>query len=143
MYSIQLRTILLSLILLTSSGCTTLGNLWGSKEIAPPIVEIQTIEVKIPITHPVMPRAIDLKDPEFYVVSDKNYKEFMEEMIKLNGTLVFIAITVDDYELMSYNMQEIKRYVNQMKEVIVYYRTINDFEEEVETEPTTTQESVP
>lgn len=77
-----------------------------------------------------MPRAIDLKDPEFYVVSDKNYKEFMEEMVKLNGTLVFIAMTVDDYELMSYNMQEIKRYVNQMKEVVVYYRTINDFEEE-------------
>ena len=142
MYSIQLRTILLSLIILTSSGCSTIGGLF-TDDMVPPVVEIRTIEVKIPITHPVMPRAIDLKDPEFFVVSEKNVEEFMLDIKKRAGTLVFIAITVDDYELMSYNMQEIKRYVNQMKEVIVYYRAINDFGEEVETEPTTKQESVP
>lgn len=132
MYSIRLRTILLSLIVLTSSGCTTLGNFFAD-DIPPPVVEIRTIEVKIPITHPVMPRAIDLKDPEFFVVSDKNIEEFMIDIEKRAGTLVFVAITVDDYELMSYNMQEIKRYVNQMKEVIVYYRTINT-DDEPETE---------
>ena len=132
MYSIRLRTILLSLIVLTSSGCTTLGNCFAD-DIPPPVVEIRTIEVKIPITHPVMPRAIDLKDPEFFVVSEKNVEEFMIDIEKRAGTLVFVAITVDDYELMSYNMQEIKRYVNQMKEVIVYYRTINT-DDEPETE---------
>ena len=37
-------------------------------------------------------------------------------------------MTIADYELMSYNTQEIKRYINQLGEVIVYYRnvTIND-----------------
>ena len=41
-------------------------------------------------------------------------------------------MTVDDYELMSYNTQEIKRYINQLGEVIVYYRnvTVNDDEAE-------------
>ena len=29
---------------------------------------------------------------------------------------------------MSYNMQEIKRYINQLKEVVVYYRTMNEDE---------------
>jgi len=72
-----------------------------------------------------MPRAIDLKEPMFYVVSDKNLEEFLADMEKQNGSVVFIAMTVDDYELMSYNMQEIRRYVNQLKEVVVYYRTIN------------------
>ncbi len=40
------------------------------------------------------------------------------------------AMTVEDYELMAYNTQEIKRYINQLGEVIVYYRsvTINDME---------------
>ena len=33
-------------------------------------------------------------------------------------------MTVDDYELMSYNTQEIKRYINQLGEVIVYYRNV-------------------
>jgi hypothetical protein len=37
-------------------------------------------------------------------------------------------MSVEDYEMMSYNTQEIKRYINQLGEVIVYYRnvTIND-----------------
>ena len=39
-------------------------------------------------------------------------------------------MTVEDYELMSYNTQELKRYINQLGEVIVYYRnvTVNDEE---------------
>tara|TARA_R110000796_G_scaffold153043_1_gene269445 strand:- start:77 stop:352 length:276 start_codon:yes stop_codon:yes gene_type:complete len=87
--------------------------------------------VKIPIVHPTLPRAIDLKEPYFYVVSDKNMDTFLAEMEKLNGTVVFTAMTIDDYELMAYNMQEIKRYIGQLKEVVVYYRTINDEPEEV------------
>ena len=39
-------------------------------------------------------------------------------------------MTVDDYELMAFNTQEIRRYINQLGEVIVYYRnvTINNDE---------------
>ena len=40
------------------------------------------------------------------------------------GDTVFVAMTVSDYELMSYNTQEIKRYINQLGEVIVYYRNV-------------------
>ena len=45
-------------------------------------------------------------------------------------------MSVGDYELMSYNMQEIRRYINQLKEVVVYYRTINTKEEENESTST-------
>jgi hypothetical protein len=76
-----------------------------------------------------MPRAIDLKEPYWYVVSDKNLDTFLADMEKQNGTVVFLAMTVDDYELMAYNMQELRRYINQLKEVVVYYRTMNTDEE--------------
>ena len=33
-------------------------------------------------------------------------------------------MSVADYELMAYNMQEIKRYIKEMKEVVVYYRKV-------------------
>ena len=33
-------------------------------------------------------------------------------------------MSVPDYELMAYNMQELKRYINELKEVVVYYRTV-------------------
>lgn len=37
---------------------------------------------------------------------------------------MFVAMSVADYELMAYNTQEIKRYINQLGEVIVYYRDV-------------------
>ena len=47
---------------------------------------------------------------------------------KNNGDVVFFAISVEDYELMAYNMQELRRYIREVQEVVVYYRnvTIND-----------------
>ena len=120
------KTVLLLTILIPISACSTFGI--GKPDIIP--VEIRTIEIKIPITHPILPRAIDLKEPYFYVVSDKNIDVFLADMEKQSGgTLVFTAMSIDDYELMAYNMQEIRRYINQLKEVVVYYRTINDTDE--------------
>ena len=46
------------------------------------------------------------------------------------GQIVFVAMSIADYELMAYNMQEIKRYINQQKEIIVYYRKLGKKEEE-------------
>jgi hypothetical protein len=63
--------------------------------------------------------------PEGYTYFDK----FVDDIKKKHGgDLVFIAMSIGDYELMSYNTQELKRYINQLGEVIVYYRdvTIND-----------------
>ena len=76
------------------------------------------------IVQPVLPRALDLKEPYWYVVSDKNLEEFLERLKKEEGRVVFVAMSVADYELMAYNMQEIKRYVNEMKEVVIYYRKV-------------------
>ena len=33
-------------------------------------------------------------------------------------------MSVPDYELMAYNTQELKRYINELKEVVVYYRKV-------------------
>lgn len=134
MYSELLKKTLLILTLLTISGCSTLGGFglpWG-KKVEPPApipVEIKTVEVQVPITHPVLPRAIQLRDPQWYVVSDQNIDTFLEDIKKRHeGQLVFIAMSVGDYELMAYNMQELRRYINQLKEVVIYYRTVTDKE---------------
>jgi hypothetical protein len=41
-----------------------------------------------------------------------------------NGELVFVATSIGDYEVMAEDMQEIKRYIKQMGEVVVYYREV-------------------
>lgn len=71
-----------------------------------------------------LPREIDLKEPYWYVVSEANLDEFLARVEKDQGQVVFFAMTVPDYELMAYNMQELKRYVRELKEVVIYYRKV-------------------
>ena len=58
------------------------------------------------------------------MVSDKNLDEFLQRVEKEEGSVVFFAMSVPDYELMAYNMQELKRCIKELKEVVVYYRTV-------------------
>ena len=69
-----------------------------------------------------MPREIDLKEPYWYVVSSKNLDEFLARVEKDQGQVVFLAMSVPDYELMAYNTQE-------LKEVVVYYKTVTTTEQ--------------
>ena len=43
---------------------------------------------------------------------------------------MFLAMTIPDYEIMAYNMQEIKRYITELKDVVVYYRKVTTKKEE-------------
>ena len=54
----------------------------------------------------------------------ENIDDFLAKVEKDQGQLVFVAMSVPDYELMAYNMQELKRYINELKEVVVYYRKV-------------------
>jgi len=59
--------------------------------------------------------------PEGYTYLDR----FLDDMKKMNsGDVVFVAMSVSDYELMSYNMQELRRYIRELQEVVVYYRNV-------------------
>mgnify|MGYP003675305079 FL=1 len=93
-------------------------------------IEIVSKPIERTIVQPILPREIDLKDPYWYVVSDKNIDEFLARVEKDQGQLVFVAMSVPDYELMAYNMQELKRYINELKEVVVYYKTVTTNTEE-------------
>ena len=73
---------------------------------------------------PIMPREIDLKQPEWIAVTPENKDEQLARIEKQEGELVFLAMTIPDYEVMAYNMQEIKRYITELKDVVVYYRKV-------------------
>ena len=87
-------------------------------------VEILSKPVERTIVQPIMPKEIDLKEPYWYVVSNKNIDEFLARVEKDQGQVVFVAMSIPDYELMAYNMQELKRYISELTEVVVYYRKV-------------------
>ena len=76
------------------------------------------------IVQPVMPREIDLKEVRWLTITPENYEEQFAVIEDQEGELVFLAMTVPDYEVMAYNMQELKRYITELKDVVVYYRKV-------------------
>ena len=117
MYLIALKKTAVTLtVLMMACSCSLIPSKQQVEVISKPIERT--------IVQPIMPRKIDLKDPYWYVVSDKNIEEFLTQIEKDQGQVVFVAMSVPDYELMAYNMQELKRYINELKEVVVYYRKV-------------------
>ena len=73
------------------------------------------------------PKVCDLSErenpdwPEGYTYLDR----FLDEMKEINnGEVVFVATTVGDYKVMAEDMQELKRYIKQLGEVVIYYRDV-------------------
>lgn len=63
-----------------------------------------------------------MNDIKVYVVSpSENFEQFMEEFKKKNGTDSYVAISVKDYENLSKNFAELSRYIEQQKQIIIYY----------------------
>jgi hypothetical protein len=83
------------------------------------VVKTQYVEKTVPPAKKVSP--VNLHKMQFYVVTEDNYEEFSSKFIKKNGELVYVAISIKDYENLSLNMAELFRYIKQQKEVIVYY----------------------
>ena len=73
------------------------------------------------------PKACDLTErdnpdwPEGYTYMDRFLDEMKEQN---NGLVVFVATTVGDYKVMAEDMQELKRYIKQLGEVVIYYRNV-------------------
>jgi len=99
-------------LLLALSGCS----------LIPKEVQVQTkfVEKQIPIQG--HPKGLNLFPLQFYAVTEENFEEFKERFGKENGgNMVYFALSVPDYENLSLNMGELKRYIEQQKTIIVYY----------------------
>ena len=145
---IQKNFSILVALTLTISGC----SLMGTKEVEiiskPVKVEImqptlpRPVELTAPkwfvvsearITNPCVkvegkrPKSCSLEDrenpdwPEGYTYLDR----FLDEMKEQNGgEVLFVATTIGDYKVMAEDMQELKRYIKQLGEVVIYYREV-------------------
>ena len=108
--------LILSLLLAITliSGCSTFRP-------EPEVVTItKLVERQIPtVPHP---RQVQMNEIKIYVVSpEENFEEFKKEFESKNGTDSYIAISVKDYENLSKNFAELRRYIEQQKQIILYY----------------------
>jgi hypothetical protein len=67
------------------------------------------------------PKPLNLHRVKFYAVTPENMEEFLATFEKESGVVVFFALSVPDYENMSLNVAELRRYIDQQRNLIVYY----------------------
>lgn len=113
-----------------SSGCSVLPKV----DFTPPEpVKVITEEVKIDIYQPPLPQEIELEDVKFFIINKNNYDQKVKEVEELlGGTFAVFALTPTGYEAMAYNLQELRRYLRQQKEIILYYRKATNAADEAE-----------
>lgn len=96
-------------------------------------VEVVTIQEKAPMYHPPLPIEMQLTDVTFEILTP----ELMMEYLKLveegkAPAKPYYALTTQQYENLSTNMAEIKRYTNNILNIIAYYREYDKTEEKTE-----------
>ena len=87
-------------------------------------IEVSSKPLERQIVQPVMPREISLTNPQRIIVTPDNWEAQLERIKEQEGELVFLAMTVPDYEVMAMNMKELQRYITELKDVVVYYRKV-------------------
>ena len=140
--------LILPILAIAISGCSLLGT--KQVEIVSKPIEIDIMQPDLPrpvvltapewyvvseavITNPCKkiddkrPKACAKEDtenpdwPDGYTYLDR----FLDDMKELNnGEVVFVATTIGDYKVMAEDMQELKRYIKQLGEVVIYYRNV-------------------
>jgi len=150
---IQRNLTLLAILLLTTSGCSLLGSKKVEIVSKPIEIEImqpdlpRAVQLTAPKWYVVSeariannckkvvqedgtekrPKACDLDQRENpdWPVGYTYLDRFLDDMKEQNsGEVVFVATTVGDYKVMAEDMQELKRYIKQLGEVVIYYRDV-------------------
>ena len=76
---------------------------------------------KVQIPTVARPKPLQLNDTRVFVVTKDNFEEFKKEFTSIYGDLAFVALSMKDYENLALNIADIRRYLNQQEEIIVYY----------------------
>ena len=123
-----MRTAISFLTILFLSGCSFMQT--DPLPTPEPVIKTVTEYKTLDIYQPQLPRKIDLQDVEFFVVTEKNLEEQIARIGKMQGgTFVIFGMTPQDYENMAFNLQELRRYIRQQKEIIIYYRDATKVEQ--------------
>ena len=99
---------------------TSMIYLTGCSRPEKEVVTVTKVE-KTTVPLVARPKPLQLNDTRVFVVTKDNYDEFKKEFTEIYGDFAFVALSMKDYENLVLNVADIKRYLEQQKEIIVYY----------------------
>ena len=112
-YGVSLKPLLAAMVvLLFLTGCSTFRE---------PEIKVVTQIEKTTVPIVARPKPIDLVDTRVYVVTKDNYESFVAEFKEEHGELAYVVLSMKDYENLAINIADLRRYIEQQTEIIVYY----------------------
>ncbi len=125
----QKSLILIVAALINLSGCALLDGKALVPEVKP--VSIVTVEKPAPIFQPILPSPLTMLPVSWRVLTPDVMEEYVKDLKAGEApTNVYYSLTVKNYEHLSTNMSDIKRYLRQILNIVSYYEKITGPEEE-------------
>ena len=130
-----MKNLLILLILLSISGCTSFSLFGDRKEKAmvpeTKPVEVITVARTAPIYHPPLPEAIESASLEWRILSPDIMQQYLESLeAGEEPRIAYYGLTSQGYENLSMTMGEVTRYLEQILHIVGYYREMDEEEEE-------------
>jgi len=107
------KTLVIVLSILFLTGCVGRA----------PETEIKTVVKIEKTTVPVVarPKPLQLTDTRVRVVNEDTLDDFINDYKEQYGEVAFVVLSMKDYENLALNIADLRRYINQQTEIIVYY----------------------
>ena len=92
------------------------------KEIITVPTVVETPELEKPIIQIVpRPDPVIMKDADIVVITESNLDEVIERIKGTQGEFVLYALTASSFEALALNLEQVKRFIEQQNNVILYY----------------------
>jgi len=93
-------------------------------------VEVINIEERPPMFHPPLPMEMQLVGVDWEILTPEILQEYLKLVEEGKAPRqAYYALTTKDYENISNNMAEIRRYTRDILAIVEYYRSLDDEEE--------------
>ena len=92
------------------------------KEIVTVPTVVEPVKIEAPIIQIVKrPNPVTMKDADIVVVTENNLQEVIERIKNTQGEFVLYAMTASSFAALALNFEQIKRFIEEQNQVILYY----------------------
>ena len=121
-------------VLLMISACSS----FREKEIVTVPTVVEKVEIPAPTIQIVnRPSPVKMKDADIVVVTENNLKDVINRIKGTQGEFVLYAMTASSFESLALNFEEIKRFIEEQNQIILYYeKAVTPREDNTENEDT-------
>ena len=67
------------------------------------------------------PDPIQMKDSDIVVITESNLQEVIDNITTIQGEFVLYAMTAQSFESLALNMEQIKRFIEEQEQIVLYY----------------------